>query len=80
MSVLKDLYDGQFSVGVPKSLEYRAVRHKNIEEFWDEVEKALGNDVVEEKWKNLSIQEEMESYHYFRQGFRLGAALMLELL
>ncbi|MDE7245638.1 MAG: hypothetical protein K2O18_16920 [Oscillospiraceae bacterium] len=80
MNILKELYDGQYGVELPKTLEYRAVRHKNVEGFWDKIEEAMGPDFIEKNWENLSRQEELESFEYFRQGFHLGVSLMLELL
>ncbi len=80
MSVLKEIYDEQFCVGQPKTLEYLTIRQKNFARFWDEVEKQLGSDFLDKNFEDLSKQEEMENYHYFRQGFRLGVSLMTELL
>ena len=80
MDILKELYEGQYGVELPKTPEYLTVRRKVADGFWDKIEQTMGRGFIEKNWENLLKQEDMESFEYFRQGFRLGASLMLELL
>ena len=47
--------------------------------FWDAVENALGEEFVERHQQGMGAREEFQSYASFREGFRLGVSLMMEL-
>ena len=78
MSILHDIYGGGYAPGeslerLPQDLgdKYWA--------FFEEVEKAMGLEFIERHWDNLVEADLYRSHANFREGFRLGASLMLEL-
>ncbi len=79
MSILDDIYAGRYSVGHPPGDISREVLDQDAA-FWEEAESILGEEAVEEQQKracDISFEEERNA---FREGFRLGVLLMLELL
>ena len=79
MSILDDIYAERYSVGHPAGDIPREVLDQDAA-FWEEVESILGEEAVGEQQKracDISFEEERNT---FREGFRLGALLMLELL
>lgn len=79
MSILEKLYNGEYGVEQPKTPEFQALQERNVH-FWEHIEEAVGKDYIDKKWDELCALEHMEDFNYFREGFRLGASLMLELL
>ena len=79
MSILRDIYDGEYSpitnpVTMPPSLRRRE------QDFFEEVEKVMGRDFIEKHWKSICDAEDYNNFDSFREGFRLGVSLMLEVL
>ena len=77
MSILQDIYDGQYSPAdraedIPQELRERTLA------FYNEIEKALGRQFIEKHWDTLCELESLRNINNFREGFRLGVALMLE--
>lgn len=48
--------------------------------FFEEVEKSMGLEFIERHWDNLVEADLYRDHANFREGFRLGVSLMLELL
>ena len=79
MSILQDIYDNRYSPDealkkMPSSLQLKK------RAFLNAIEEGLGPDFIEQHWEGLCQLESFESYTNFREGFRLGVSLMLELL
>ena len=47
---------------------------------WDEARETIGWERVDQLWRSLMAVAALEGADDFREGFRLGAALMLEAL
>lgn len=78
MSILHDIYEGEYSPD--KALEKMpfALRLKR-RVLLDAIEEGMGTDFIERHWDSLCQLEDFVCYTSFREGFRLGASLMLEL-
>lgn len=79
MSILYDIYGGSYAPGempekLPQGLSDKCWA------FYGEVEKAMGLDFMERHWDDLIEANLYRDYTNFREGFRLGVSLMLELL
>lgn len=79
MSILADIYSGRYEIPHPPSHVSRAVLEEN-NAFWDKVEGLLGREAVEEQQGRTGEIYFEEEQNAFREGFRLGALLMLELI
>ena len=78
MSILQDIYGGSYAPGeslgkLPKDLSDKRWA------FFGEVEKAMGIEFIERHWDNLTEADLYRDHMNFREGFRLGVSLMLEL-
>lgn len=79
MSILHDICNNKYVpaellINTPSSLRLKE------ETFFDAVEKAMGADFIERHEQGLCECEHFENYASFREGFRLGVSLMMELL
>ena len=78
MSILETLFNGEYSAAEPKDYLPPALRKQECA-FWEKIEETMGREFLEENWDCLSQVEYIASVTRFREGFRLGAQLMLEL-
>ena len=78
MSLLEEIFLNEYSIELPQTPEYRALREKGSR-FWEYIEEKAGAECIEKYWNEFVDLEEAEHFHYFREGFLLGASLMLEL-
>lgn len=77
MSILESIYQSEYSPEkaldkMPCSLRLRE------RAFFDAIEEAMGVEFIERHWDSLCKLEQFRGYANFREGFRLGVALMLE--
>lgn len=79
MSILKKIYNEQYTPGNPQKKLPFSLRLKE-RAFYNAVEEAMGPEFIERHWDNLCKVEDFKRFHDFREGFRLGVSLMLELL
>ncbi len=79
MSILHDIYNEQYTPGDALGKMPFSLRLKE-RTFFDAVEEAMGEDFIERHWDGLCKVEAFRDYANFREGFRLGVSLMLELL
>lgn len=77
MSILQDIYDGQYSPAERADAIPQELREKTLA-FYDEIERVLGSQFIEKHWDALCELESLRDINNFREGFRLGVALMLE--
>lgn len=78
MSILQDIYDGAYHPDRAQS-ELPEELKRRREAFSADMEKIGGDEVYERHWDTLCAVEEFTSHANFREGFRLGVLLMLEL-
>ncbi len=77
MSILTDIYDGEYRAPhsrppCPQELE------DNDLAFWDKAAEALGLDAIDAHMNLLHEKQHLTDIHHFREGFKLGVQLMLE--
>lgn len=78
MSILQDIYDEAYHPG-RSLLEMPEDLKKRYAAFDAAMEEIGGDEVWERHWDTLCAVEEFTNYANFREGFRLGVLLMLEL-
>lgn len=79
MSILSEIYSGGYAPGeVPEKLPKELSEKRWA--FYGEVEKVMGLDFIERHWDNLCEADLYRDYANFREGFRMGVSLMMELL
>ena len=72
--ILKEIFEGGYTPTTccrPMTAEER--------EVWDNAQKVLGGEMIDKMEYAQSRSLTETQYDYFREGFRLGALLMLEL-
>ena len=79
MNILQDIYSGGYcpcetAEKIPPGVKDRKWA------FFDEIEKRYGVEVIERHWDDLCEADSARDYANFREGFRLGVSLMMELL
>ena len=79
MSVLKDIYNKNYTPADPMKRMPFSLRLKE-RTFYNAIEEAMGPEFVERHWDGLCKIEQYKGFANFREGFRLGVSLMLELL
>ena len=78
-SILEDIYCGKYSHKFNPTPEYRKAVSAMSKE-WDAAKAILGYEQTERLWDTQMAVAALEGADDFREGFRLGAALMLEAL
>lgn len=76
-SLLEELYHGSYDRTFTRTAEYNAAAEA-MTKVWDAAETKLGQDAREALWNTASDLALLEGYNDFRDGFRLGVSLMLE--
>ena len=79
MSILADIYNGKYQPQAKPTPLPQELRAADIA-FWEKVREALGIDCIDEYLYRHSEQEALSDIDHFREGFRLGVLLMLEVL
>ena len=79
MSILEKIYSGDYDPGkagenLPFSLRLQE------RAFWDAVEEGMGADFIKRHRDALCKIEHFRDCANFREGFRLGVSLMMELM
>ncbi len=77
MSILADIYNGKYQGQASRAHYPQELRDKDME-FWDKVTEALGSEVVDAHLYKLCEKGNLTDIHHFREGFKLGVRLMLE--
>ena len=76
--IIKELFSSALYMDLAPSKELQALR-KEEEAIWEKIQPLLGMDVIDELHNiQVNIANE-QNLIWFREGFRLGAGLMLEL-
>ena len=78
MNILENIYDGDYApIDPSKNMPFSLRLAERA--FFDAIEENLGAEFIERHWDSLCKLEQYKGYTNFREGFRLGALLMLEL-
>lgn len=77
--IIKELYTERFFADRPLTEEYQALAKKDSE-IWAKVKPILGRALMDQIQSSQSDLCYQTNYEWFREGFCLGASLMLELL
>lgn len=78
MSILQDIYKGEYS---PTENLDKLPQAQRVSEraFWDAVENEMGAEFAEFHRQGFRDREQFHDYVIFREGFRLGISLVMEL-
>ena len=79
MSILQDICNGQYTPDDALKKMPSSLRQKE-QAFHAAIEESMGAEFMERHWDGLCKAEDFKGYTNFREGFRLGVSLMLELL
>ena len=79
MSILRDIYNDNYTPADPTKKMPFSLRLKE-RAFYDAIEETMGTDFMERHWESLCKVEDFKRFNDFREGFRLGVSLMLEML
>lgn len=79
MNILHEIYTETYAPcaplqKIPKELQDRKWA------FYEEVEKRAGIELIERHWDAICEADSVRDFVNFREGFRLGVSLMMELL
>ena len=77
--ILKGLYEQRFYANWQATPEYRELADKEAA-LWEQVKPLIGRKVIDQIQDSHSDINYQTNYEWFREGFRLGASLILELL
>ena len=80
-SALRELYDNLRAMGAEadENVEKTPLSEKD-NELWEKVKPILGLRVIDELMDSRAALSYESDFDWFREGFRLGAALMLEVV
>ena len=78
-SILDDIYYGRYQRRFVPTPQYQKAAEA-MKRDWDEAREAFGFERVDQLWSSLMAVAALEGADDFREGFRLGAAVMLEAL
>ena len=78
MSILRDIYKSKYSPNKARKKVPFSLRLKEGA-FLDAIETGMGPDFIKQHSEGLCQVEDSICYNSFCEGFRLGAAFMLEL-
>ena len=79
MDILEKLYNGEYDPGKASDDELPEALRIKRQAFWEAIEEGMGKDFLESHWDTLCQIEHFRDCANFREGFRLGVSLMLEL-
>lgn len=77
--ILRELYEMDRSQPKVSTEELRTLRRKEIE-LWEAVKPLIGPEMIDDINNAQAATIHEVNFVCFREGFRLGASLMLELL
>ena len=78
-AILEDIYCGNYQPEFISSTKHDASRKEEVA-LWDQVRDTMGLDFVDKLYTGQSSLNLGHEINAFRQGFHLGAMLMLDLL
>ncbi|MDE7220987.1 MAG: hypothetical protein K2O45_15445 [Oscillospiraceae bacterium] len=79
MGTLEKIYNGDYDLSKASENLPFSLRLKE-RAFWDAIEEGMGKAFIERHWDSLCKIEHFRDYANFREGFRLGVSLMMELM
>lgn len=77
-SLLYEIYRGSYDIGLKRDKTQQELEKKlNVQ--WDIVQNKLGEEFVDYLLELEGEREDWRAFHYYREGYRAGARLMLEI-
>lgn len=77
MSVLDKIYSELYLDRTPDTAEYRVAREQ-VFDMWEKLEARTGPAFSSQVWDAMSAMNLEESSYDFKEGFRLGVQMILE--
>ena len=77
--ILREIFDGEYDITQKRDKTQQELNEKLCAE-WDKVQKMFGDEFIDRLFELEGEKEGWRAFHYYREGFRLGVALMLEAL
>lgn len=78
-SILYDIYSGGYDA-IPAPDQKQRELDKKLYAEWDKVQTMFGDVFVDRLLELEGEREDWRAFRYYREGFRLGGLLMLEIL
>lgn len=79
MRILQDIYTNQYSAIETQPKPPEKLRAE-VYRLFEKMETEMGREFAEKYWNCMCEEEDFLNYANFREGFRLGVSLMMELL
>lgn len=79
MSTLYDIYSGDYDIAPTPDKKQREIE-KLLYAERDKIQTMFGDAFMERLLELEDDREDWRAFHYYREGFRLGGRLMLEIL
>lgn len=77
LNLLYKIYTDNYDV-TPKRGKKQQELYEKLYAEWDKVQQMFGDEFVNHIFNIQGELEDWQSFYYYRQGFRLGAQLMME--
>ena len=77
LNLLYKIYTDNYDV-TPKRGKKQQELYEKLYAEWDKVQQMFGDEFINSIFNIQGKLEDWQSFYYYRQGFRLGAQLMME--
>jgi hypothetical protein len=77
--ILKELFESPYYCGYDRTEELTELE-KKLSSLWEQVTRLVGLDLVDEIYNTEAEIASIKNLQWYKEGFHLGAMLMLELL
>ena len=77
--ILKELFESPYYCGYDRTEELTELE-KKLSSLWEQVTRLVGLDLVDEIYNTEAEIANIKNLQWYKEGFHLGAMLMLELL
>jgi len=77
--LLYKIYNGDYDI-TPKQDKTQQELCKKLYAEWDKIQETLGGEFADHILGLEGELEDWRAFHYYREGFRLGVRLMMEVL
>ena len=79
MSIIEEIYLGHYQPQEGKTPIPKDMLDKDLA-FWEKVSKEMGDEFVDTYFHRVFQEDTINDLHHFREGFRLGVRMMLEVI
>lgn len=77
LNLLYEIYTDSYDI-TPKRDKTQQELYEKLCTEWEKVQRLFGDEFVNHIFNIQGELEDWQSFYYYRQGFRLGAQLMME--